>query len=386
MEYAKTEHGHEIRRYDASEQEYLLGLKHKELKALVYALRLGGSHFRAHGSATEFVTALITGTAPAMAGHAGGPVEPVPAPAPAPAEVADTARQIAEILAKAGSGGLNASQVQSMIDAAIADIGHARPVDIRIDGLPTPVQGEPAHSMLPDLIKFMAIRRAGGILNPFLVGPAGSGKTTACEQAAKALGLEFFFTSVCAQTSKSDLVGYRDATGNYIRTPLRDAYEFGGVFLLDEIDAGNANVLVVLNALASGASYTFPDRKVDRHKDFILCAAANTYGLGANSVYIGRCKLDESTRNRFRPMEWGYDEAFEATLTGTDAIGKAWLAKIRKLRVKADELKLEKVISPRQSIGGAQMLRAGYPEEQVLKDLIWSGLSENTVEQLKGAL
>ena len=52
---------------------------------------------------------------------------------------------------------------------------------------------------------------------------------------AKALGRTFYFTGAVDNVFK--LNGYMDANGNYVRTSFREAYEWGGVFLFDEIDA-----------------------------------------------------------------------------------------------------------------------------------------------------
>jgi len=135
-------------------------------------------------------------------------------------------------------------------------------------------------------------------LDVMLVGPAGSGKTTACHAVADALGIQFYAFSVGMQTTKSDLLGYMDAMGHYIASVLFKAYKEGGLFLLDEVDAGNSNVLTILNAMLANGSYIFPNgERVERHEDFVCFAAANTYGLGADRSYIGRNQLDV-------PPEW----------------------------------------------------------------------------------
>ena len=102
------------------------------------------------------------------------------------------------------------------------------------------------HKQLEQLINYCALR-----LSPLMVGMAGTGKTHAGEQVAVALGLPFYSMSVGAQTSKSDIIGYMDAAGRYVTTHFRTAYQQGGVFLMDEIDAGNANVLIQIKALKS---------------------------------------------------------------------------------------------------------------------------------------
>jgi len=93
------------------------------------------------------------------------------------------------------------------------------------------------HFKFPLLLKVL---EAG--MHAYLVGPAGTGKTTAAHQAEKALTLgsyecQSFYGTMTATT----LLGYKDANGNYHDTPLRRAYEQGGLWCADEVDAGVAD-------------------------------------------------------------------------------------------------------------------------------------------------
>ena len=78
---------------------------------------------------------------------------------------------------------------------------------------------------------------------PFLIGPAGSFKTSAAAKAAEALGRPFHMDSMSEGKTPFDLLGFNDATGKPVHTELRKAWQHGGLFLCDEMDAGNANVL-----------------------------------------------------------------------------------------------------------------------------------------------
>lgn len=202
----------------------------------------------------------------------------------------------------------------------------------------------------------------------FMVGPAGTGKTHSAELAATSLGLDFYSISVGSQTSKSDLIGYMNATGEYVKTAFRDAYEKGGVFLLDEADAGNSNVLILLNAALSNGYMSFPDKMVHAHDDFRLIASANTYGTGASRQYVGRNQLDAATIDRFVTLAWEIDERVEAMLAGTSAEGKKWMNVVRAVRRRVvDELELRVVISPRATQRGAKLLEAGIGFRDVLE-------------------
>ena len=203
-----------------------------------------------------------------------------------------------------------------------------------------------------------------------LVGMAGTGKTHAAEQVAEALGLEHYTMSVGAQTSKSDIIGYMHASGGYVPTMFRKAYEEGGVFLMDEIDAGNANVLIQVNAALSNGLCAFPDKMVKKHKDFIFVASANTFGNGANRQYVGRNQLDAATLDRFTTIVWNVDDKLEGDMVDNYKFGSAWLEVVRSLRNKANADQMRVLITPRATVKGAQLLELKMEFEEVLDMVI----------------
>jgi len=169
-----------------------------------------------------------------------------------------------------------------------------------------------------------------------------------------------------------------DANGKYVRSLFREAYENGGVFLLDEVDNGNPNVLSVLNASISNHVCSFPDQMVKKHPDFILCASGNTFGHGANRKYVGRLEIDAATLDRFVFVEIGYDEKLESNICGDKNYAKL----IQSLRKRAEELKLRNIISPRASINGVKLLKSGLDIQDVLKYTVFRDMSEDTIKQL----
>lgn len=237
-----------------------------------------------------------------------------------------------------------------------------RPIEIRTPEVTKQIDGV-RHNQFENLLKITGAGQA-----VLLVGPAGTGKSHAAELVADTLDMPFRAISVGSQTSKSDLVGYMTATGDYVRTQFREAYEHGGLFLLDEADAGNSNVLILLNAALSNGQMAFPDQMVKAHPRFRMVATANTYGNGASRQYVGRNQLDAATLDRFAVLDWNIDDRVEATLAGTSAEGKRWLLVVRAVRKRVvDELELRVVISPRATQRGALLLAAGIPFEEVLR-------------------
>lgn len=260
------------------------------------------------------------------------------------------------------------ASVQAKIDRRVSQkvkkleeaINQARPIYVKSEQFESqPVTGIQHHNFET----LIHIVHAGQPV--MLVGPAGTGKSHAAEQAATVLGLDFFAMSVGAQTSKSDLIGYMDAMKNYVSTPFRKAYENGGLFLLDEIDAGNSNVLIQLNAALANGYMSFPDEMVRRHENFRFVASANTFGLGANRQYVGRNQLDAATLDRFVTLQWDIDANVEESLA-VGRMGSSWLGVVRMVREYVESRELRVVVSPRATQRGAKLLAAGLDFNDVL--------------------
>lgn len=218
------------------------------------------------------------------------------------------------------------------------------------------------HMQLPSLINMV-----GAGLNVMLTGSAGSGKTHASAQVAEALGLKFYALSVGAQTSKSDIVGFIDAGGTYRTTPFRQAYEKGGVFVMDEIDAGNSNVLIQINSALSNGICSFPDKQVKAHKDFHFIATANTYGKGENMKYVGRNRLDAATLDRFTTFHWNIDEKVERAIAGKNtAIYKA----IAAARSYCERSEIDAMITPRTTQKAATLHEIGWDVANIWKAVL----------------
>lgn len=148
-----------------------------------------------------------------------------------------------------------------------------------------------------------------------LTGEKGSGKTTVAMQVADGLRIPFFSVSMTRQTTLSQLLGFMSVNGTYVPSQLRGVAENGGLFLLDEIDAGDANVLLCLNTIENGF-ISFPDGIMKLHKDFRLMATANPQDQ--HEHYVGRSKLDAATLDRFDIIDLEHDAALEQTLVDQD--------------------------------------------------------------------
>lgn len=270
------------------------------------------------------------------------------------------------------------ASMQESIDDKIAAIEQREPVEVIIKQLnKKPINAGVQHKMFPTLLSYLALGH-----NVWLIGPAGSGKTRGAREVAKHLKLHYYSKSLCRLTPVSHLLGYMDANGKYVSTDFRKCIESGGLFLLDECDAGSPDVLTAFNdALAADAGdmISFPDKMVKKHEDFIAIAAANTFGEGANRQYVSRLQQDAASLDRFTFLEWGYDEALELHIAGDET----WVTRVQTYRKAADAMGIRHIISPRASIKGAIALKAGRPLPEVEQALIWKGLEAETIQKIK---
>lgn len=207
-----------------------------------------------------------------------------------------------------GGGEKIANEARAIIEQEVAkmrpnyvQVGKASPVEIT----------GTLHKRFDISLKLLASER-----QIFLSGPAGSGKTTLGEQLAEALQVRFAHISCTAGMSEAHLLGRMVADGTYIQSEFVDLYENGGVFLFDEIDAADANTLLIINSALANGRVSVPNRKdkpyATRHAEFYAVCAGNTWGRGS-SEYNGRMLLDAAFLDRFAAskVEVNYDSDLE---------------------------------------------------------------------------
>src|SRR5436309_9214503 len=230
-------------------------------------------------------------------------------------------------------------QIRPEVQEVVVKVAN-RP-DVKLDGK--------VHEKFAEVLDLAALR-----MEILMVGPAGCGKSHLAGQIAQALGLRFGSISCSAGMSEGQITGRMIPTGDggrfeYQRSQFVEFYEEGGVFLLDEMDAADPNVMLVINQALANGHLPVPNRvtnpQAKRHPDFVLIGAANTFGNGANRMYVGRNQLDESTLDRFRigQVVMDYDQELEKSiLADRDLLQRLWA-----IRRNASDCQLRRVVSTR---------------------------------------
>lgn len=232
---------------------------------------------------------------------------------------------------------------------------------------------EPRHYLFPEILEAVD---AG--IPAALIGPAGSGKSTCAGQIAKAIDKTYYLQN--SVSGIHELAGYMDAHGRYHGTAFRTAFEKGGLLFLDEVDTSDASALKWLNTALANGHAMFPDSElpVNRHSDFRMVIGANTFGTGADRIYVGANQLDASTLDRFVFFDFGYDLQMEHLL----ANNQNWVDRVQALRNGAEKERARIVISPRASIYGSKLLAIGWKQEVVEERLIWKGIDKELKERI----
>lgn len=264
------------------------------------------------------------------------------------------------------------TEIKQMIEDEVLSAGMKTLV---VPRLPDPVilGNAPRHYLFQKIFEVVSVG-----LYPALIGPAGAGKSTVCSQVAEAAGKRFFLQN--AVTGTHELSGYMDAQGRYNTTAFREAFSNGGLILVDEVDTSDPSALKWINTALANGYAMFPDQPepVFKHTDFTMIIAANTFGNGADRIYVGANQLDASTLDRFVFLYFRYDTKMEKVLSGN----LAWCDRVQLLRLAAEVEKVRIVVSPRATYAGAKLLAIGWPQNEVEDALIWKGIDGDVKDRI----
>lgn len=278
---------------------------------------------------------------------------------------------------ESSGSGIDGNELRLLVREELRRIPLDNTLTIKHVDAKVPVSIKVYHAMLKEVIRTVEC----GFKNVLLVGPAGTGKTTMVMQLAKALRRPFGLVSFTSGVTEGTLVGRLSSIGKYLASQFATMFESPGVFLLDEMDRADANVLLILNAALEQGILSTPDgRTLKRHPEFTIVAAGNTWGTGADWQYVGANQLDASTLSRFAGavIEIGYDAGLERQLTTTE-----WYDLFIAVRTSCASNKVRRVMGTREMLAGQKLLAGGYTPTEV-----WARLTSGWTadERRKGGI
>ena len=249
------------------------------------------------------------------------------------------------------------------------------------------------HYKTDDLIETL---KATGLA--YLVGPAGTGKSTlAMDACAELFGVpkdDFKFNEHFAQisfspdTTSGEMVGRCDINGVFHRSEVVRVFSEGGLILFDEIDNADASMLVKLNTAIANGTFATPEGLVRKNKNTVIVCTANTYGTGPDAMYVGRTRLDAATLDRFvcSTIEVDYDVKLEKKLAHfLPAEKRDWLGNfVKKVREEIKAKHFRRLCSTRFVINAVRWFGQGKDKNFVRDRFLigWTDAEKSNIKRL----
>lgn len=246
------------------------------------------------------------------------------------------------------------------------------------------------HAVLDEVVK-----RLKCLGKAFLVGPAGTGKSTlAINACAKIFDIEggiegvmqsdkFAQISFSPDTVSADMLGFKDVNGVFHETDIIRVFRDGGLILFDEMDDADASLLVKLNTMLANRVIPTPNGMVVQNDNTYIVGTANTYGKGGNSMYVGRNRLDAATLDRWKmaTINVNYDTKLEHAIIDSGISDTEVASSLKNIcstiRNTIESNCYKQICSTRFVIDAVKMVACGYNLKQVVNTFLldW-GLNE----------
>lgn len=313
----------------------------------------------------------------------------------------DASAALANAVRAIAGGAVNEMRVREIVaEEVMRAVTEAAPqrVELIVGDMPA-VSLEGRHPRFAEVLALCALPKALRV-PVLLVGPAGCGKSTLAHHVALALDRQYGSISLSEGVTEAALTGrvlpiHEHGRFGHVDSEFLRCYTSPSVYLLDELDAADPNVLLVINQAVANGGFHVETRAVDGHEtwvpwhdDSVILGAANTYGTGATAQYVGRSAIDAATLDRFIIMYLEYDARVESAIMGAplptlapwmphayseDARTKTllrlhtWIGNVRRA---ATEHGLQRVVSTRAYLKARTMVAAGFQEGEIMRTLL----------------
>lgn len=246
--------------------------------------------------------------------------------------------------APAGGGSVDESKLMDLIKREVEAMGasisfekmkplieeflqSAREIEISVPTYGVTVKLKQDDTIIPNFFKVIDDMLVGN--NVYLIGEAGTGKTFLAERVAKALQRDQYTINCSQYTTPIDIIGGETISG-FKEGKLLNAWEKGGILILDEMPKLDANTAGLFNDALAKSSKTVPDndqtipnpRKggapIPRSPLFGCIATGNIYPNKVDmSRYVGNNQQDLSLLDRFSGGVYfvGYNDLLDGELS-----------------------------------------------------------------------
>ena len=199
-----------------------------------------------------------------------------------------------------------------------------------------------------------------GIKNIWMVGPAGCGKSTICQEIGKNKETPVTVIPCGSGTNSTTFTGYKypEREG----TPFVHAFSQEGIIVLDEFTCLDDEVAQIINGALANDELTSTIGTFHRHEKCIIIATSNTFGNGADRMYVSNKQLDISTIDRFAGgvLEIDYSKDYESQYD-MEVTRYVW-----HMRDVYHKNGVRKVASTRSIISGCKLKAAGLDWKKAL--------------------
>lgn len=292
------------------------------------------------------------------------------------AHIKSLTKQLEQVKNVSNSPEMNLTkQLENLVGQAMQGLNSLKEVYpqkhiIKIADFETTIDGA-VHEKFDDILGFLLAKR-----NVYLHGPAGTGKSHIGKQIADALGLKFYFVN--AVQTAYDLTGFNDANSHFEETEFYKAFVYGGVLMVDELDASVPEALITMNSALAQKSFNFPNGNKKAHKDFKVIASGNTIGNGGDNQYNARYQIDKSSMDRFDFIDIYYSPAVEYSIVNGN---EELLAFMRDLRKTAENTEIDLLVTYR-ALEGVATMESVLSLDKVLSSCVVKGMEKEDLKML----